>query len=222
MKSNTFTLREIFLDAREDEFCGYASEIPAPSVAYQKRIKKIVSRKNTYSLPIFNTVVKRIAVLLIVLGMICSMPLVSSAVRQAVGGFFAEMFETFTRYEVDNTGTEMNNRIEVEYEIELPEGFLEFERSVYRRSISIRYRNSENEEIVFSQTANPNFTTNHDAENVTVEEIIIDDFIALYFEGKQYRDIMWTQDGYTFVIRVPESVSKEFLINMARSCAPAS
>ena len=222
MTKETFTLREIFLEAREGEFCTLSVELPPTSKTFEKRMKRISCRRSVYALPMLDTVVKRIAVILITVATVCSMPLASSAVRQAVGGFFSEIFDTFTRYQVDNTGENTNNQQKIEYMITLPDGYIEFERTVHRRSTSVRYRNAEDEEIVFYQTSDENYTTNIDNEKLISEEIIIGDFSALHFYSEYMRILLWNKDGYVFEIQMPITISIDEAIGMAKSCIPGS
>lgn len=186
------------------------------SPQFEKKMNKLIKRRNKPYYKIINTIGKRVACVAVVIIVVSSITVMSvDALRNAVADFFISIYETFSTVQ----STKDNNApstIEDIYEItyNLTDFTLEYEdyTEYSRNTTYVR----DNIIIDYKQYTKEMYDENINTENAEITFIDINGYEAIYFiDNHNYSNIVW--DNGDYIITLFSNVGKDALIDIAKS-----
>ena len=170
---------------------------PNFSLAFEKKMQKLIKRRSHSYYPLIATAGRRAACIIAAVIIIAAAPLSVKAVRDAVKEFVIKIFSDHQNVAVSTIAENAPETIEEVYTIDVPEGFELTEELVTDGWVNQIYK-KEDKYIDLTQVVLSMFHANIDTETTTME-ILIEDGIEyqLYNYENAYR-IIWKYDGYVF------------------------
>lgn len=188
---------------------------------FTRKMEQLVKMEKRPLYHMFNTVGKRVAVILTTF-LVAAAALCMSveAIRTPIVKFFVETFEKYSI--ITTTGEdpdEAKTRIETEYELgELPEGYELVQREADEQVVVKEYRNEGNSLLrIYQNPAKGNVVM--DTESAEMEEVKVSGNPGSYSEKEGTAMLVWMQEGYSFQLTA-EGISKEELIRLAETVRP--
>lgn len=217
MNKNNF--KTALFDAMSSEYDKILSESENEhkfSSKFNKKMKKLIKRRQKPYYMLINTFSKRIACVLLTVAIASSATVLSvDASRNAVADLFVELHEKFSVVQPDNK-TDTPETIEDIYEItyDLSKYKIDCEDYTdYKRNIIY---SKDNITIDFEQCTKKTFDENINTERANISEIDIDDHKAMYFQDNHNYDcLIW--DNGDYIIKLHSNIGKNALINIAKS-----
>lgn len=199
----------------------YEIDVPAGeehtfSPEFEKKMKKLIKRRNKPYYRMINTFGKRVACAAAVVLIVSSVTIMNvDALRNAFSDFFLRIYKKFSTVQPveDDTAPEtLENIYGITYNLDDFEIIYE-ERNEY--SYSITYFN-EDIIIDFSQYTKNMYNHNLNTENAEISTIDINGHNAIYFiDNNDYCHIIW--DNGDYVISFDSNIGKNTLIDIAKS-----
>ena len=115
LDKETFTIEDAFAAAVLRDFDAIPKRpLPPYSSRFLKRMEKLLRKERRFYFPYTNTVGKRVVAAAVAIWIAFGTSLSFSAVRDAVAGFFTDIYESFTRLTVaeDQDGGDLKEIIE--------------------------------------------------------------------------------------------------------------
>ena len=98
MEREFFTIEDAFAEAVIRDVNSLPPEDPfVYSIPFIKKMNKLLQKERRFYFRFTNTVGKRIAAAIIILAIAFGTPLSVEAARNAISGFFIDVYETFSR-----------------------------------------------------------------------------------------------------------------------------
>lgn len=189
------------------------------SQAFERKMKKLIKRRNKPYYHIINTAGKRIACIIVIIALSLTTALSVKAFRDAFCGFFIEIFEKFSvinSVDKHEEFTEIKDIYEITYDLSGYE--IEFCQSDII-SHSVLYR-KDDIVIDYSQYPEGNYDMNINTEDTVIDTIEINGNEAIFYKDNHgYSNIIWRQDGYVFYIS--SNIMQDELIEIAKSVQKA-
>ena len=177
-----------------------AAEIPNPSRSLTRRRKRLLLAA-------------------IILATVLSIFSISAA-REAVFGFFVQVYEKFSTIIFDSGSGDPTEPISpsetgdgLKEPSELPAGFVETFRQETDKYCEVIYTHSDGGELSFIRQKSNNMQMIIDSENIQTEDILVGQAKGLYFSNKGVQSIVWQDDLYVYLLS--GNFTKEELINIA-------
>lgn len=162
---------------------------------FNKKMEKLIKSQKKVYWKFVNTASKRVAIICVILLTMLTTACSVKTLREPMVSFFAEVYETFTRYFFEGDTTE---RIEKEYIItKLPHGFTQVDKMNNDLVITTVYKNGD-DTIKFTQQPTSNANHVFDNENGTIITISVLDFNVDIYESENIKHAIWTRNGYFF------------------------
>lgn len=212
--------KKAIYDALTEE---YESMLPEVKVAhtfssgFEKRMNRLVKRRNKSYYKMINTAAKRAACILGIIFVVSFTTIMSvSALREAFWEFF---INTFERFSVVRSAEKDNSPTTIKDFYEISDG-LDNYSIIYSEqdeiSVNIIYEDNLNHSIDFSQYVKSEFDIAVNTENADVSPVEISGKKAIYYIDDQgYSNLIWDNDDYIIVIS--SNIGKDILIRMAES-----
>ncbi len=186
------------------------------SPRFEKRMRKLIKRRNKPYYKMINTFGKRTACAATVVLILSSVTIMNvDALRNAFSDFFLRIYEKFSTVQSveDDTAPEtLENIYGITYNLDDFKIIYE-EQNEY--SYSITYFN-EDIIIDFSQYTKNMYNHNVNTENAEISTIDINGHDAIYFiDNNDYCHIIW--DNGDYVISLGSNIGKNALIDIAKS-----
>lgn len=215
--------RKALFDALTSEYeqiLNDASEEHDFSPKFERKMQKLIRRREKPYYKIINTLGKRVACIAIIIIVASSVTVLSvRAFRVAVANFFISIYEKFSTVEsVDDSSAP--ETIEEIYAITCG---LEEYKIVYEdadeRQRTITYVFGE-QVVSFSQYTIDSYNMNINTEDTEITTIDINGSEAIYyFDNNDYSNIIWNNG--TYIIKMSSNISQDALIDMAKSVQKA-
>lgn len=193
-----------------------ASDDHVFSPKFERKMYKLVKRRNKPYYNLINTLGKRIACIAVIIFVASSVTVLSvKALREAVANFFIDIYEKFSTVQsVDDTDVPVT--IEEVYGI--TSGLDNF-KIVYEESGTtwrgITYVN-DNQVVNYSQYTLEGYKMNINTEETETFTVDINGIEAIcYFDNNDYWNVIWNNG--TYIIKISTNISKDALIDMAES-----
>ncbi len=211
--------RKALFDALTPEYkqiLDDASDTHEFSVEFEKKMQKLIKRRNKPYYKIINTVGKRVACIIVIVLLASSVTVLSvDALRNAVADFFVSTYEKFSSVqpvEDDIAPSTIKDIYEITYDLKEYEIYYE-DNTEYRRNIT--YVNNDIE-IKFSQCTKDMYDQNVNTEDAEISTISINDKEAVIFlDNQNYYHLIW--DNGDYILSVGSNISKNTLIDIAES-----
>lgn len=190
------------------------------SEEFEKKMQKLINRQKKFYFTWFNTVGKRVAaIILVILLSFATITFSVKALREPVIRFFVETFEKFSNVIFVNEKSEQDIIVDFTFEKVIPtyfpEGY-EFESDFeFDDAYQATYANSSNSVIIYSQQINADLILQANTENVTYQDITINDYPAIYYFNKGTGTVILSDEKYVFTVE--GTIEKEELIKIAES-----
>lgn len=187
------------------------------SPGFEKRMKKLVKRRDRPYYRMINTAAKRVACIIGILLIASFSTIMSvSALREAFKDFFINILE---RFSIVRTAENENVPSSVEDLYEITDG-LDGYIIIYSEQDSISnniiYQNDQNNTIDFSQYVKSEFDIAVNTEGADIAAIEINDKEAMFYEDNNgYKNILW--DNGDYIIIISSDIGKDILIEIAKS-----
>lgn len=191
------------------------------SEEFERKMQKLIDRQKKFYYYWFNTVGKRVAaIILVILLSFTTITFSVRALREPVIRFIVETFEKFTSVVFVNDKSEEDIIVDLAFEkatpAYIPEGYiLDFEideASIYQA----RYFNADKtSNITYMQLFSDESILQADTENVSYNEIEINNYKAVSYSNKGTNVVIFGTDDYVFTIE--GTIDIDELIRIAES-----
>ncbi len=186
------------------------------SADFEKKMQKLIKRRNKPYYKIINTVGKRVACIIVIVLIASSVTVLSvDALRNAVADFFVSTYDKFSSVqpvEDDIAPSTIKDIYEITYDLKEYEIYYE-DNTEYRRNITYI---KDDIVINFSQYTKDMYDKNVNTEDAEISTIEINGTEAIMFlDNQNYYHIIINSDDYVFGIG--SNTGKDILIDIAKS-----
>ena len=187
------------------------------SVEFERKMQKLIKRRNKPYYKIINTVGKRVACIVVIVLIASSVTVLSvDALRNAVADFLVSIYEKFSTVqstdEDDSAPTTIKYIYSITYNLDGYEVVLE-NTNEYRHNIT--YVNNDIE-IKFSQYTKNKYYKDVNTEDAEISTIEINGTEAIMFlDNQRYYHLIW--DNGDYILSIGSNISKDALICIAES-----
>jgi len=186
------------------------------SVEFERKMQKLIKRRNKPYYKIINTVGKRVACIVVIVLIASSVTVLSvDALRNAVADFFVSTYDKFSSVqpvEDDIAPSTIKDIYEITYDLKEYEIYYE-DNTEYRRNITYI---KDDILINFSQYTKDAYDINVNTEGSEITTIDINNYEAIYFlDNHNYNHLIF--DNGEYIIYISSNISKNALINIAES-----
>ena len=187
------------------------------SADFEKKMQKLIKRRNKPYYRMINTFGKRIACIALIILVASSATILSvDALRNTVADFFVSTYEKFSTFQSINEDKSAPSTIKDIYEItyDLKEYEIYYEDNTeYRRNITYI---KDDILIDFSQYTKDAYDINVNTEDAEISTISINDKEAVIFlDNQNYYHLIW--DNGDYILSIGSNISKDALICIAES-----
>ena len=146
-------------------------------------------------------------------------PLSVEAARNAISGFFVDVYETFSRLTLlEEQKEEMKTSIEETYTLgEIPEGYVLTDLTRLLNLCKTEWISDQGESIRLMQQADDDLSIRINTEDYDGEFVSFGDYEGVYFIALGYHNLVWIRDGYTFILSAPPSIDRDTFMSMAQN-----
>lgn len=212
--------RKALFDALTPEYkqiLDDASDTHEFSVEFERKMQKLIKRRNKPYYKIINTVGKRVACIIVIVLLASSVTVLSvDALRNAVADFFVNIYEKFSTVQSVNEDKTAPTTIEDIYAItyDLSDYDVIYEEKD-NYSYNITYI-KDDVVIDFLQYTKDMYDQNVNTENAEISTISITSKEAIIFlDNQSYYHLIW--DNGDYILSVGSNISKDALIDIAES-----
>mgnify|MGYP003303261871 CR=1 FL=1 len=221
--------KSVIYEAFDMYYINYCKTIPSNEELsyitftkdFEEKMQKLIESERKFYFYWINTVRKRVAI--IILAIIISLTSVTfgvKAIREPVIRFIVETFEKFSN--VVFVGDKSEEDEEIYYNFEtinpsyIPNGYVldsNFEQETVYQAVYINEQTSLM--FMYMQAINNDGILQANTENVVYENILVNDYPAIYYFNKGTNTIILSGEKYIFTIE--GTIEKEELIKIAES-----
>lgn len=186
------------------------------SQEFEKKMKRLIKRREKPYYKIINTIGKRVACIAMVIIIASSVTVMSvDALRSAFIDFWVSVFERFSIVQsVDdgNVPETIDDVYEITYDLS------EYTYDLWYSDDFSRNIEYTNDDIIiyFNQDVKSNYDNLLNTEDIEIETIIINGHEAIYFcDNHNYNTLIW--DNGDYIISLSSNIDKNGLISIAES-----
>lgn len=186
------------------------------SPEFEKKMRRLINRRNKPYYRIINTVGKRVACIAVIILVASSVTVMSvEALRNTVTDFFVSIYEKFSTVQSvddDVSPKTIEDIYEITYDLN---GFtIDYEDyNEYSRYITYI---KDDIVIYYEQYTKEMYDENVNTEDAEISTLIINGHEAIYFQdNNQYYNLIW-DNGY-YIISLGSNIGKDALIEIAES-----
>lgn len=208
---------EYFRQIRELDGMPETSEAELKS-ELQLLYKKAGLQQKRKSPWMFRTVGRRVASVLIVIGLLSVLSVSVYAARAPISQFISKTYDKYIELFFDQSDVEKApSTIETVYTLGyVPEGYVEKSCNITDSLTHTVWSNEKDQQIVFRQRT-LNGSTTVDNEHTNWDVIFIDGKQIKYMSVGTIRDYFWSSDEYFFYLKIPDSISHDTALDLIRS-----
>jgi hypothetical protein len=186
------------------------------SVEFERKMQKLIKRRNKPYYRMINTFGKRVACIALIILVASSVTILSvDALRNTVADFFVSTYEKFSSaqpVEDDIAPSTIKDIYEITYDLKEYEIYYE-DNTEYRRNITYI---KDDILINFSQYTKDAYDINVNTEGSEITTIDINNYEAIMFlDNHNYYHLIW--DNGDYILSVGSNISKDALIDIAKS-----
>lgn len=190
------------------------------SEEFERKMQKLIHKEKKFYFTWFNTIGKRVAaIILVILLSFTTITFSVRALREPVIRFIVETFEKFSNVVFVNDKSKEDIIIDFTFEKTIPTYIPEeykFDSDFeYDNAYQVMYVNASNSTIIYSQQINNDSILQANTENVTYQNIVINDYPAIYYSNKGTNTVIVSGERYTFTVE--GTIEKELLIKIVES-----
>ena len=208
---------EYFRQIRELDGMPETSEAELKS-ELQLLYKKAGLQQKRKSPWMFRTVGRRVASVLIAIGLFSAISASVYAARAPISQFISKTYDKYIELFFDQSDVEKApSTIETVYTLGyVPEGYVEKEYHIDQNSVRITWLNSKDEKIFFEQNI---LDTNImiDNEHINYEITYIGDTKIIYSSNSAARYYYWNSNEYCFYLEISNNITHDAAINLIQS-----
>lgn len=186
------------------------------SPKFERKMKKLINRRNKPYYKIINTAGKRVACVAVIVLIASSVTIMNvDALRNAFSDFFVTIYEKFSKVqpvEDDTAPTTLEEIYEITYNLN------DFEVNYNEENEYSYYINYAKDDIAiyFSQYTKDMYNSNINTEDAEILTIDINGHEAIYFiDNNDYCHIIW--DNGDYIISLCSNIGENILIDIAKS-----
>ena len=208
---------EYFRQIRELDGMPATSEAELKS-ELQLLYKKAGLKKQRKSRWMFRTVGRRVASVLIVIGLLSVLSLSVYAARAPISQFISKTYDKYIELFFDQSDVEKApSTIETVYTLGyVPEGYVEKEGEISKVSTHIAWMNENNEIIIFRQRILDTSLT-MDNEYADGDIMFIDGMEIVHISDGENSCYCWNSDQYAFYLKIPNNISHDIALKLIQS-----
>ena len=210
-------VNEYFRQIRELDGMPETSEEELKS-ELQLLYKKAGLQQKRKSPWMFRTVGRRVASVLIAIGLFSAVSASVYAARAPMVQFLSKTYDKYIEFFFGQSDVEKSpSTIETIYTLGLvPEGYVEKSCNITDSLTHTVWSNEKDQQIVFRQRT-LNGSTTVDNEHTNWDVIFIDGKQIKYMSVGTIRDYFWSSDEYFFYLKIPDSISHDTALDLIRS-----
>ncbi|MBR6744570.1 MAG: DUF4367 domain-containing protein [Clostridia bacterium] len=210
-------VNEYFRQIRELDGMPETSEEELKS-ELQLLYKKAGLQQKRKSPWMFRTVGRRVASVLIAIGLFSVVSASVYAARAPMVQFLSKTYDKYIEFFFGQSDVEKSpSTIETIYTLGLvPEGYVEKSCNITDSLTHTVWSNEKDQQIVFRQRT-LNGSTTVDNEHTNWDVIFIDGKQIKYMSVGTIRDYFWSSDEYFFYLKIPDSISHDTALDLIRS-----
>lgn len=179
------------------------------SERFNKRMEKIIRSQKKVYYNFVNTAYKRVAIICVVILTMMTTACSVKAIREPIVNFFAEVYESFTRYFFEGDTADI---ITKEYSLNvLPDGFKQTNKIQNDISITTILENDFGDILEITQTITDNTQHNIDNQNGNKSEMFVDGQKIQVLEADGFIQSIWIKDKYCFKVTGYGKIDKDIL-----------
>ena len=185
------------------------------SKEFEKKMKKLIGRRQKPYYKLINRAWKRAACFVIAIIMSTAIVMQAEAIRNLFKDFFVYIYDKFSivkSIDNDNSPEIIENIYAITYELHDYEIIYE-DYDDYRRNITYK-----NEDLVidYFQYVKFAYDVHLNTENADIETLLINGTEMIYFkDNHEYNHLIW--DNGDYIISISSNISKNLLIEIAES-----
>ncbi|MDE5770199.1 MAG: DUF4367 domain-containing protein [Ruminococcus sp.] len=185
------------------------------SPEFERKMKKLINRRNKPYYKIINTAGKRVACVAVIVLIASSVTIINVDARNKFSHFFVNTYEKFSKVrpvEDDSAPTTLEKIYEITYDIS------DFEIDYFEENEYSRYIIYVKDDITiyFSQYTKEMYHPSINTEDAEILTMDINGHEAIYFtDNNNYTRLIW--DNGDYIISIGSNVDKNILIQMAKS-----
>lgn len=204
-------ISEEFSDIPRDE-----ASIPLTfSRRFERKMERLIRNQRKPYWFLINTASKRAAVIIAAVLTLFTAGFSIKAIREPIVKFIKEIYHTFIAYSAEG---DVIDKIERRYYLNyLPEGFKLTNEFANDASVIMKYENSSDKFIRFTQNITERDIFNLDNEHGEVKTENINGMEVNFYADGENRTVFWTKDGYFFEIFTNSDIDSEIFEKMILS-----
>lgn len=212
--------RKALFDALTPEYkqiLDGASDTHEFSVEFERKMQKLIKRRNKPYYKIINTVGKRVACIIVIVLLASSVTVLSvDALRNAVADFFVNIYEKFSTVQSVNEDKTAPTTIEDIYAITYDLGDYDV---IYEEKDNYSYNITyikDDVVIDFLQYTKDMYDQNVNTEDAEISTISITSKEAIIFlDNQSYHHLIW--DNGDYILNIRSNIDEDALICIAES-----
>lgn len=212
--------RKALFDALTPEYkqiLDDASDTHEFSVEFERKMQKLIKRRNKPYYKIINTVGKRVACIIVIVLLASSVTVLSvDALRNAVADFFVNIYEKFSTVQSVNEDKTAPTTIEDIYAITYDLGDYDV---IYEEKDNYSYNITyikDDVVIDFLQYTKDMYDQNVNTEDAEISTISITSKEAIIFlDNQSYHHLIW--DNGDYILNIRSNIDEDALICIAES-----
>ena len=186
------------------------------SPKFERKMKKLINRRNKPYYKIINTAGKRVACVAVIVLITSSVTLINvDAFKNKFSDFFVNTYEKFSEIqpvEDDSAPTTLEEIYEITYDISDFEIDYFEENDIGRTTVYIK----DDTTIYFMQYMKKDYKSNINTEDAEILTMDINGHEAIYFiDNNNYYNLIW--DNGDYIISIGSNIGENELIQMAKS-----
>ncbi len=223
-QSQNEVLRKAFLEAQMRRLNDIEARAPSDvafSPAFEQKMEKLIRRQKRWYWNYTNTPGERACAVLVSLVLVLSMCLSVSALREAIGNFFVDVYDSFVRIFPNDTSDDAPESIEIVYTFaSLPDGYVMTEQIVTNIYAKTKWNQGEKEILLIQNPIFEDMFVDADIEVDQAEIITLGEWSVYYTAEHQNRNFIWVTNEYLYRLKCSESIELEMALDMIADMIP--
>lgn len=188
------------------------------SKRFERKMARLIRQQKSFYFPMIRTPIRRTVTIMVTVIIILSTTVISvSALREAFIRFITEIFDTHTEVQTIQDDTAPGSFEDIYAITNIPDGFevvFKNDNITEAPALITEYRNSQ-QYIIFSQYIKPRYDVNVNTEGYEMVRIDVNGNEGFMIDMVDNYYIAWDNGDYIF--EIDSNISKDILINMAKS-----
>lgn len=184
------------------------------SQKFEHRMNKIIRAEKKKMWHWYNTVTKKVAIIIITLTILITTVSNVDAIRTPIVNFFVEVYESFSHYFLSG---DLKEKIDYEYHLSsIPSGFYET-NVIYDSTRIVHIYESDNKNVIeLSQTITDSIDLYVDNEHGTINKIFINDVEINIYISDGCTQAIWISDSYLLMLTYYGNIDLESMTELIK------